>query len=110
MKKPQPSPTPIIPRKLQKIAVALKYKYAEDTEPKIVASGQGKKAEQILKYAEEHQVPIHEDKQLAPVLAELRVGSAIPEELYEIVAEIIAMVYRMDQKQTIFPVEKAPND
>ncbi len=83
---------------LQKIAVALKYKYLEDKEPIVVASGSGVIADSILKKAKELDIPIHKDPKLAVLLKKVQVGGTIPEELYEIVAEVIAMVYRLDQK------------
>ncbi len=86
------------PNRLQKIAVALKYKYQEDKAPKVVASGKGLTAAAIVHKAEEAKVPIHEDKSLAFLLSKVKVGHTIPEELYEIVAEIIAMIYRLDSK------------
>lgn len=84
--------------KLQKIAVALKYKYQEDTEPRVVATGSGQAADNILKKAQAHGVPVHEDKDLAHLLSKVEVGSPIPQELFEAVAEVIAMIYRIDQK------------
>jgi flagellar biosynthesis protein len=79
-----------------KLAVALKYKQDQDTVPLVVASGKGLLAEAILKRAAEAGVPIHPDSDLAEMLGEVDVGDAIPEELYEVVAQIMAMVYRMD--------------
>ncbi len=88
----------MLPRKLQKIAVALKYKYSEDKAPYVVASGEGRLAEAIINKAQSAEVPIHEDKGLAQILKHVKVGNPIPEELYEVVAQIIAMVYRIDKK------------
>lgn len=82
-------------RKL-KLAVALKYKQDQDTAPLVVASGKGILAEAILKKAAEAGIPVHPDSELADMLSEVEVGDSIPEELYEVVAQIMAMVYRMD--------------
>lgn len=82
-------------RKL-KLAVALKYRQDQDVAPLVVASGKGILADAILKKAAEAGIPVHPDSDLAEMLSEVEVGDSIPEELYEVVAQIMAMVYRMD--------------
>lgn len=79
-----------------KLAVALKYRQDQDVAPLVVASGKGVLAQAILKKAEEAGIPIHPDSELAHLLSEVDVGDSIPEELYEVVAQIMAMVYKMD--------------
>jgi flagellar biosynthesis protein len=79
-----------------KLAVALKYKQDQDVAPLVVASGKGVLADAILKRARDAGIPIHPDSELAGMLSEVEVGDSIPEELYEVVAQIMAMVYRMD--------------
>lgn len=76
-------------------AVALSYD-VDDGAPKVVAIGQGYLAEKIIEKAKESEVPLHRDDQLAQNLMELQVGELIPPELYEIVAEILVFVDRMD--------------
>lgn len=79
-----------------KLAVALKYRLQEDVAPLVIASGRGVMAEAILKKAEELAIPVHPDGDLARMLSDVEVGQSIPEELYEVVAQIMAMVYKMD--------------
>jgi flagellar biosynthesis protein len=79
-----------------KLAIALKYAAKEDNAPTVVASGRGLMAESLVKKGQELEIPIHSDGQLAEMLSEVDVGETIPEELYEVVAQIMAMVYRMD--------------
>jgi flagellar biosynthesis protein len=79
-----------------KLAVALKYRQDQDVAPLVVASGKGLLAEAILKKAAQAGIPIHPDGELAGMLSEVEVGESIPEELYEVVAQIMAMIYRMD--------------
>jgi flagellar biosynthesis protein len=79
-----------------KLAVALKYTLNEDVAPLVVASGRGVIAQALLKKAQELDIPIHPDGELAELLGDVDVGQSIPEELYEVVAQIMAMVYRMD--------------
>ncbi|MBW8888605.1 MAG: EscU/YscU/HrcU family type III secretion system export apparatus switch protein [Fibrobacteres bacterium] len=79
-----------------KLAVALKYRQDEDVSPLVVASGKGALAQALVKKAIDLGVPIHPDGELAELLSDVEVGQSIPEELYEVVAQIMAMVYRMD--------------
>lgn len=79
-----------------KKAVALSYK--EDMiAPVVVASGQGKVAENILAEAEKNKVPVYEDSKLATILTKLQLGDTIPPELYEAVARILIFVGDMDE-------------
>lgn len=78
-----------------KTAVALSYE-PNDQAPKIIASGKGILAERIMEKASEHQIPIHKDERLATTLSKLEIGDYIPEELYQVVAEVLLFVDRMD--------------
>lgn len=77
-------------------AVALKYDGS--SAPRVVAKGNGLVAEQILALAAEHNVPIHEDPDLARLLATLDLDQEIPRALYVAVAEVLAFVYRLSGK------------
>lgn len=79
-----------------KTAVALAYDPAT-VAPTVVASGKGRIAEKIIEKAKENDVPVHEDSKLADTLASLDIGDAIPPELYEVVAEVLVFVDRMDK-------------
>ena len=82
-----------------KKAAAIRYSPADgDTAPRVVASGQGFIAEEILQIAREHKIPLREDPALVNALASLDVGSTIPPELFRAVAEVIAFVYRLNGK------------
>ncbi len=74
-----------------RLAVALKYDGV--SAPKVTAKGEGDLAEQILAIAAEHGVHLHEDKALVRILSGLDLGDEIPEALYWVIAEIIAMAY-----------------
>jgi flagellar biosynthesis protein len=88
-------------RSLKK-AVALRYKPEEGDAPYVVAKGKGNVAEKILEKAREHQVPIQEDASLVEVLSAVELNQQIPEELYQLVAEVLSYVYRMDQRAKSF--------
>jgi len=87
----------------RKKAVALKYDREGGKEkqsaPQLVAKGAGLIAEEILKQAQEAGVYVHEDRDLVEVLSQLNLGDEIPEELYEAVAKILAMVYQLNKKR-----------
>ena len=83
-------------KKKTKQAIALSYDPNEDA-PKVIASGTGALAERIIEKAKEADVPIHRDDDLAQTLSKLEIGDLIPVELYEVVAEILVFVDRMDK-------------
>lgn len=80
----------------RKAAAALKYRPARDAAPRLVAKGQGLIAQRIVDLARESGVPVHDDPDLVEVLAQLDVGELIPVELYQVVAEVLVYVYRMN--------------
>lgn len=94
---PHPPRTP--PAQSPGRAVALGYDPATMASPQVVATGQGEIAERIIALARQHGVPIKEDPDLVAVLAALDVGSAIPPELYQAIAEVLAFVYRLNAAQ-----------
>ncbi len=79
-------------------AVALRYDRGKDRAPRVVAKGERLLAERIIEVARAHNIHIHEDPDLVAVLAALDVDREIPESLYYAVAEVLAFVYRLNQK------------
>lgn len=80
-------------------AIALVYKQEEMKAPKVIAKGQRLVAAKIKKIAEEHKIPIIEDRSLAAWLFKsVEIGMEVPPELYQAVAEILALVYRLDRR------------
>lgn len=80
----------------KKTAVALQYEKGFDA-PKVIATGKGLIAEKIIEKAGENDVPVYEDEKLAKSLSTLEIGDEIPPELYEVVAEILVFVDKMDR-------------
>lgn len=76
-------------------AVALSYDVAAMPAPTVSAVGQGEVAGRIIALAKENNVPIRHDPDLVALLAQLDVGQVIPPELYAVVAEVLAFVYRL---------------
>lgn len=87
-------------RPQRKAAVALGYDPAKDDAPRILAAGQGELAEQLLKVARAHNVPVRADHPLAQALVKLEVGAAIPPELYAAVAEVLAFLWKLEQDKS----------
>lgn len=80
----------------KKTAVALSYE-AGDEAPRILATGTGDVAERIIDEAKKADVPFYKDSALAKTLSKLEIGEAIPPELYEVVAQILVFVDKMDK-------------
>jgi flagellar biosynthetic protein FlhB len=81
------------------IAVALMYDADTTLAPILIAKGRDKLAQKIKDIAEIEGVPIVENKSLARVIYKsVDIGEAIPEKLYNAVAEILAFVYSMKER------------
>ena len=80
-------------------AVALKYDQNKDEAPIVVAKGQDQVALKIIQLAEEHRVPVLENKPLARGLfAAADLGEQVPGEFYDLIAEVFAFVYSRKEK------------
>ncbi len=80
-------------------AVAIKYDADLYDAPYVVAKGCDHLAAKIKEVAKENKVEIVENKPLARMLYyNVELGSVIPPELYRAVADILAMVYKMQGK------------
>jgi flagellar biosynthesis protein len=79
-------------------AVAILYNEHDSTAPKVVASGKGLVAEKIIATAREAGIHIQEDANLVELLARVPIGAEIPTELYQTVAEVLAFVYRINER------------
>ena len=77
-------------------AVAIKYEPELYDAPYVVAKGADYLAQKIKDTAKEHHIEIVENKPLARMLyANVDVGSVVPPELYQAVAEVLAFVYHL---------------
>ncbi|AZB42924.1 hypothetical protein CEF21_11785 [Bacillus sp. FJAT-42376] len=83
----------------KKKAVALKYEGGADQAPKVTAKGRGLIADEILSRAQKAGVPVKEDASLVNLLDSLEVQQEIPEDLYAVVAEIFAYIYKLDKEK-----------
>ena len=77
------------------LAVALKYDADVSQAPVVLAKGEDYLAQKIKEVAKENNIAIVENKPLARMLfSNVDIGAEIPPELYQSVAEILAMIYK----------------
>jgi len=76
----------------RKKAAAIGYEQG-DFAPRLLAQGEGERAEYILRLARENGIPIHEDRDMVRVLEVLGEGAYIPENLYKAFAALLASLY-----------------
>lgn len=76
-------------------AAALRYEQNYDA-PVVTAAGMGHIADKIVEKAKDNNIPVVYDEELANLLTNVDVGEAIPYELYDVVAKVIAYVMDID--------------
>ncbi|MCD5415408.1 MAG: EscU/YscU/HrcU family type III secretion system export apparatus switch protein [Clostridiales bacterium] len=84
-----------------KKAIALEYNSEEQDVPQITASGRGVVAERIIETAVNSNVEIYKNEELVKELIQFKVGTEIPKELYEIVAQILIFVEEVDSVNSL---------
>lgn len=84
----------MVKKPLQK-AVALRYDTDKDNAPRVLGKGKGKIAENIIKLANEHDIPIKEDADLVELLSKVDIDKEIPTNLYKAVAEVFTFLYKI---------------
>ncbi|OHD99683.1 MAG: type III secretion system protein [Sulfurimonas sp. RIFCSPHIGHO2_12_FULL_36_9] len=81
-----------------KKAAALRYDKDKENAPRVVAKGQGNTAENIIKIAELHNLPIRKDEDLIELLSKVELDKEVPQALYRAVAEVFSFIYKMTKK------------
>ena len=79
-------------------AVALAYDRARNAAPRVVAKGVDSLAARIREVADANKVPLVANPPLAQALYRVELDTEIPAEHYQAVAEIIAYVWRLGQR------------
>jgi len=79
-------------------AIALRYERTREEAPRVVAQGQGLLAQTILEFARAHGVPVHKDADMLELLSACELGAQISPELYEVVAQLLAFLYRTNER------------
>ncbi|MHC4870215.1 MAG: flagellar biosynthesis protein FlhB [Planctomycetota bacterium] len=82
-------------------AVAIGYDLERDEAPYVIAKGMDKLALNIIKTAEENDVPVKTEPQLARALYKLDIGDFIPQDLWGAVIEVLSWVYRGDKSKKL---------
>lgn len=80
------------------LAVAIRYDAKQMAAPVIIAKGADLVAMKIREIARNHEIPIIENPPVARLLHKLDLGEHIPEDLFKVVAEILAHVYSLKGK------------
>ena len=91
-------------------AVAIKDTSQSGTLPRMVASGRGAIAEQILQIAWANDIKVREDADLVEILSAIDVDSDIPIEAFAAVAEILTYVYRANAGEIPLDDPESPAD
>jgi len=81
-----------------KKAVALRYDHQKENAPRVVAKGKGESAENIIKIAELHNLPIRKDEDLVELLSKVELDREVPEKLYVAVAEVFSFIYKITNR------------
>ena len=76
-----------------KKAVALDYDMEIDNAPKVVAKGKGEIASNIIKIAQDNEIPIKKDEDLVELLSAIDIDKEIPPSMYKAISEIFAFIY-----------------
>lgn len=81
-----------------KKAVALGYEQDKQRAPKVLATGSGAIAKGIIARAEEYDIPLFKNPELANSLINLDVNSEIPSELYQAVADLFLWLMKNENQ------------
>lgn len=76
-------------------AVALTYSTG-DAAPRVVAKGRGLIAQEIIERARDAGVYVHESPELVALLMQVDLDAHIPPQLYVVIAELLAWLYRIE--------------
>ncbi|MFA6144760.1 MAG: EscU/YscU/HrcU family type III secretion system export apparatus switch protein [Sulfurimonas sp.] len=92
-----------------KKAVALRYDTQKENAPRVVAMGKGETAENIIKLAQLHNLPIKKDEDLVELLSKVEIDHEIPEKLYTAVVEVFKFLYTVTRPDTQIQSEDIPH-
>ncbi|WP_158966914.1 EscU/YscU/HrcU family type III secretion system export apparatus switch protein [Paraglaciecola sp. L3A3] len=82
-----------------KSAVGIKYQQGDSSQaPKVIAKGFGELADEIVAIAQQNGVLVHQDPYLSDFLTSLDLGQEIPDQLYHVIAELIAFSFVLQGK------------
>lgn len=76
-------------------AVALGWQPEHHEAPHLIAHGEDAVAQAIISLALAHEIPIYENAELTRWLGQLQQDDEIPEALYQVIAEILAVAFSL---------------
>jgi flagellar biosynthesis protein len=93
------------------VRAAVALAYAEnDPAPKVVAKGRGLVADAIIERARAAGVYVHDSPELVGLLMQVDLDRHIPAQLYVAVAEVLAWIYRLEQRLAPGQADKEARD
>ncbi len=87
-----------------RMAAALRYEGGNST-PTVIAKGRGALADAIVRRAEEHGVAVHVSNNLAAMLMQVEIDRAIPPQLFQAVAQLLAWLYQLEGRMPPSPAK-----
>jgi flagellar biosynthesis protein len=84
-----------------KPTVAVALHYSGRGAPRVLAKGGGLVADNIIKVAQAHGIPLDEDAALAGALSRIDLNQEIPRELYIAVAQVLAFAWDVAGKRPV---------
>lgn len=79
-------------------AVALKYPAGAEA-PFVIAKGTGLLAKTIVQEAQKNKIYIEENAPLVEFLSEVKLGSLVPQQTWEILAQIFSVILTEEEKE-----------
>lgn len=79
--------------------MALRYESEHEDAPRVVATGEGFIADQIVRIALDNGITVHKDSDLVEILSKLDLDALIPVEAFAAVAEILSYIYRTQGRE-----------
>lgn len=67
--------------------------------PKVVAKGERQLAQKIIDFAQTEGIPVQKNETLLEALMQVELSQEIPPELFQAVAEVLALIYRLDKEK-----------
>jgi len=77
----------------------LRYESEKEDAPRVVATGEGFIADQIVRIALDNGITVHKDSDLVEILSKLDIDALIPVEAFAAVAEILSYIYRTQGRE-----------
>lgn len=82
-------------------AVALTYQKNQDNAPRVIASGRGLLAQNIITKAKDFNIPLFCNKNLVDSLLEIQINEEIPQILYDSVVEVFIWLSLLEKNAQV---------